>query len=206
MYSGSARFPTGLTVPHLTPSSSCQSSWNEGCTYESSFTQQLDIPSNDLGSNCYSVGDVSLPVPRLYPKTSGEQLLDPRLIPTTVRRSLLALHRESQENINLLKKKKKTQSENDVYKALTSLKLRMKFKSKCIQQRYRPHSNTFSIPSERNELSDRQQVDLNENNRDEQEFTRRSLRESPQLHRQIDETFLDMDDDVPREKITGRSF
>ena len=208
-YLGSAKYPIGLTVPHLSPSSSCQSSWNEGGTYESSFTHQLDIPSNDLGSNCYSAGDVSLPVPTMYPKISGEQLLDPRMISTTVRRSLLALHRESQENINLLKKRKQTQSENDVHKALTSLKLRMKFKSKCIQQRYRPHSNTFSILSGRNynnESSDRQNVELITVRPNEPSFTRRSLRDSLQSHRQIEQTFLDMDDDVPGEKITGRSF
>lgn len=145
----------------------------------------------------------------MYPKISGEQLLDPRMISTTVRRSLLALHRESQENINLLKKKKQTQSENDVHKALTSLKLRMKFKSKCIQQRYRPHSNTFSILSGRNynnESSDRQNLELMTIHRDEPSFTRRSLRDSPQSHRQIDQAFLDMDDDVSGVKVTGRSF
>lgn len=133
----SARYSPGLTVPHLTSSASSQSSWND-----TSSTQRLCVPSNSLKSNYYSTGNVSLPVPQLTPKTTDEQLLDPRLIPATVRRSLLALHRESQENVNFIKKKDKTRSENDVHGALTPLKLKLKSKPK---RQLRPHSNTLSI-------------------------------------------------------------
>jgi len=137
----SARYSTGLTVPHISTSSSLQSPW-----YETSSTQHLCVPSNSLGSNCYSTDNISLPVPQINEKISDEQLLDPRLISPSVRRSLLALHRESQENINLFKKKDQTRSENDVNGALTSLKIRMKSKSKRTNnQQYQPHSNTFSI-------------------------------------------------------------
>jgi hypothetical protein len=139
-YLASARCATGLTIPRISQSSSSHSSWNEINT-----TQHLGIPINDLGSNCYSVGDMSLPVPNVISKSSDEQLLDPRLISETVRRSLLALHRESQENVNMLKKKDKTRSENDVHRVLTTLKSRIKIKSKCTQQQFRPHSNTLSI-------------------------------------------------------------
>lgn len=173
----------------------------------------MDIPSNDLGSNCYSAGDISLPVPTILPRASGEQLLDPRLISATVRRSLLALHRESQENINLLKKRKQTQSETDVHKVFTSLKLRMKSKTKCLQQRYRPHSNTFSILSARNNSNepsaDRPAMELINMTRDEPSFTRRSLGAcSPHSHREIDESTINTDDDdrPPRKTSTGRSF
>lgn len=176
------------------------------------MTHQLDIPSNDLGSNCYSAGDISLPVPTNVPKASGEQLLDPRLISVTVRRSLLALHRESQENINLLKKRKQTQSENDVRKGLTSLKQRIKLKTKCIQQRYRPHSNTFSIlpatNNNSNEPTDYPTMELINMTRDEPSFTRRSLGGcSPHSHREIDESIVNTDDDDSQAKtVTGRSF
>lgn len=137
----SARCQPGLTVPHLTPSLSLQSSWNE-----TNLTQHLCVPSNNLKSNSYSTGNVSVPVPQSTQKISDEQLLDPRLIPATVRRSLLALHRQSHENINLLKKKDKTQSENDVHGSLTPLKLKFKSRSK---RPFRQHSNTLSILSHR---------------------------------------------------------
>jgi hypothetical protein len=138
---GSARHSSGLTVPHISTSSSLHSTW-----YDQSSTQHLCVPSNSLGSNCYSTSNISLPVPQINQKTSDEKLLDPRLISATVRRSLLALHRESQENINLFKKKDKTRSENDVNGALTSIKMKMKLKSKRTNiQQYRSHSNTLSI-------------------------------------------------------------
>jgi hypothetical protein len=112
---------------------------------ETSSTQHLCVPSTNLVSNSYSSGNISLPVPQITQQNSGEQLLDPRLIPVTVRRSLLALHRESQENINMFKKKNKTQSENDVYGTLTPLKMKMKSKSKrTYTEQYRPHSKTLS--------------------------------------------------------------
>jgi hypothetical protein len=135
----------------MSPSSSSHSSWNE-----TSSVRHLDVPTNSLGSNCYSVGDISLPVPNITPKPSGEQLLDPRMISATVRRSLLALHRESQENINMLKKKDQTRSENDVHAGLTSLKFKMKIKSKCTQQQFRPHANTLSILPQLTNSNDRE--------------------------------------------------
>jgi len=145
---GSARYITGLTVPHISTSSSLHSSCNEPYIYDTSSNQHLCVPSNSIGSNCYSDGNISLEVPQITPKhseNSSEQLLDPRLISATVRRSLLALHRESQENINMLKKKHKTRSENDVHGALTPSKTKIKTKSKRTDnQQYRPHANTLS--------------------------------------------------------------
>ena len=112
---------------------------------ETSSTQHLCVPSNNLASNYYSDGDISFPVPQLRSKTSGEELLDPRLISETVRRSLLALHRESQENVNMLKKRDKTRSETDVHGVLIPLKTKLK----SVQQQFRPHSNTLMMLSER---------------------------------------------------------
>jgi hypothetical protein len=115
----------------------------------SSLTQHLCVPLNSLRSNRYSDGNISLPVPQRNQQNSDkidEQLLDPRLIPQAVRRSLLALHRESQENLNIIKKKEKTQSENDVNGSFIPWKIKMKSKLKRTQQQHsRPHSNTFSI-------------------------------------------------------------
>ena len=91
---------------------------------------------------------MSLPIPRTNQsirKNLDEQLIDPRLIPEKVRRSLLALHRESQENVNALRRKEKTSSENDVNGAFASWKFKMKSKLKRThhqQQRTRSHSNT----------------------------------------------------------------
>jgi hypothetical protein len=119
--------------------------------YETSrSTQHLSVPSNDLRSTRHSDGNISLPVPQNPQKNSDEQLLDPRLIPNTVRRSLLALHRESQENINMHRSKEKTQSENDVHGSFTPWKIKMKAKLKRThhhQQQYpiQHHSNTLSI-------------------------------------------------------------
>ena len=95
-------------------------------------------------------------------ETFDEKLLDPRLIPKTVRRSLLALHRESQENIYMHRPKEKTQSENDVHGAFAPWKIKMKSKLKRThhpqqqqqqQQRQqqqhqfegRPYAHTLSI-------------------------------------------------------------
>jgi len=158
----SGRLSTGLTVPHMPAPNSARLSWNGSQMYETSRSaQHLSVPSDGLRSNRYSDGNISLPVPQT-PQTPqknsenpNEQLLDPRLIPSTVRRSLLALHRESQENINMHRPKEKTQSENDVHGAFTPWKIKMKAKLKRThhhnqqqqQQKYqaRPHANTLSI-------------------------------------------------------------
>jgi len=130
--------------------------------YETSRSaQHLSVPSGSLRSNRYSDGNISLPVPQTPQKNSenpDEQLIDPRLIPNTVRRSLLALHRESQENIHIHRTKEKTQSENDVHGAFTPWKIKMKAKLKRThhqnqqsppqqqqQCQARPHANTLSI-------------------------------------------------------------
>lgn len=113
------------------------------------LNQHLCVPTHGLRYTRYSDGNISLPVPQIIQKNtekSDEQLLDPRLIPETVRRSLLALHRESQENLNLIKKKGTTQSENDVNGSFAPWKIKMKSKLKRTQQQLsRPHSNTLSI-------------------------------------------------------------
>jgi hypothetical protein len=146
----SGRLSTGLTVPNVSTPTSSRQSWNGSPMYETSrSTQHLSVPSNGLRANRYSDGNISLPVPQNPPKNFDEQLLDPRLIPKTVRRSLLALHRESQENINMHRSKEKTQSENDVHGSFIPWKIKMKSKLKRThhQQQYpiRPHSNTLSI-------------------------------------------------------------
>ena len=162
----SARLSTGLTVPHISTPGNSQLSWNGPPMSETSrSTQHLSVPSNTFRYNRYSDGNISLPVPHTPQKpceNTDEQLLDPRLIPNTVRRSLLALHRESQENINMHRAKEKTQSENDVHGSFTPWKIKMKSKLKRthhhqVQQQQqsqhpsRPHSNTLSVlPSRQN--------------------------------------------------------
>ena len=128
-------------------------------------------------------------MPNLNPKPSDEQLLDPRLIPPTVRRSLLALHRESQENVNLLKKKDKTRSENDVHSVLTTLKSRMRPKSKCIQQQSRPHSHTFSILPQRTNSNNEHDRRLIENQ--SSPLIRRSLINYPKFSIESESTQVD---------------
>ncbi|CAF4506546.1 unnamed protein product, partial [Rotaria socialis] len=131
-------------------------------------------------SNRLSEGNISLPVPRIsqhYGENSNEKLLDPRLIPAAVRRSLLALHRESQENINLLKKKDKTRSENDVNGSFTAWKIKMKSKLKRThhqQHQTRSYSNTFLISTVRRNSNDGDQSKL------EQIFIQNELQNSTQ--------------------------
>jgi hypothetical protein len=156
VFIGNTRHSTGLTIPHVPIPNRLHSSWNTSHIHETSCsTQHLCVPSSSLRSDRYSEGNISLPVPPIAqktPKNSEEQLIDPRLIPETVRRSLLALHRESQENIHILRKKHETQSENDVHGSSIPWKIKMKSKLKRThpqllqhQQQLRPHSNTFSI-------------------------------------------------------------
>ncbi|CAF1484694.1 unnamed protein product [Adineta steineri] len=148
-----ARHSTALTIPCISIANSLHSSWNTSQMYDASCSAQLlSVPINSLRANRHSDGNISLPVPHMNqnnPQHFNEQLLDPRLIPDTVRRSLLALHRESQENINLFKRKDKTQSENDVHGALTPWKMKMISKLKHthpqLEQTSRPHANTLSI-------------------------------------------------------------
>jgi hypothetical protein len=158
----SGRLSTGLVIPHHSTPNSLRSSWNGSHIYDTSCsTQHLCVPSDGLRSNRYSDGDISVPVPQT-PQTNSdnpnEQLLDPRRISNTVRRSLLALHRESQENIHMHRPREKTQSENDVHGSFTPWKIKMKLKLKRThhnhqqqqQQQYvqaRPHSNTLSVVS-----------------------------------------------------------
>lgn len=122
-----------------------------------------------------------------------EQLLDPRLIPNSVRRSLLALHRESQENVSFLKKKETTQSELDVHDAFLPWKSKMKSKLKYTHHPpTRPHSNTFSFLSitENSNEQDRQgSQDINTQNnygylRSTSPLARRSLKYYPQYSTQ----------------------
>ncbi|CAF3816160.1 unnamed protein product [Rotaria sordida] len=150
-----AQYSIGLTIPRIFTPSSLSSSWNDSnlCTISCS-TQHLSVPLSSQRSTRLSDGNISLPVPKIsehYTENSNEQLLDPRLIPETVRRSLLALHRESQENVNISKKKGKTRSENDVNGSFTAWKIKMKSKLKRIhhqqQHQTRSHSNTFIISS-----------------------------------------------------------
>ncbi|CAF2521070.1 unnamed protein product [Rotaria sp. Silwood2] len=172
----SGRLSTGLTIPYISTPNSLSSSWNGSRMHETSCsTQHLCVPSNSLRSNRYSDGNISLTVPQNLQKNSenpDEQLLDPRLIPHTVRRSLLALHRESQENIHTHRTKEKTQSENDVHIAFMPWKTKMKSKLKRThhrtnqqqqqpqqqqqQQQIRSHSNTLSILSIRQNSNDQE--------------------------------------------------
>lgn len=163
-----SRLAAGLTVPYISARNSVSTSWNSSRGYETSYSaQHLCVPSNSLRTNRYSDGNIPLAVPQTSQKASDisdEQLIDPRLIPKTVRQSLLALHRQSQENINTQRAKEKTQSENDVYIAFLPWKIKMKSKLKRThhhsnqqqpqqqqqhQQHYhyqgRPHSNTLSV-------------------------------------------------------------
>jgi hypothetical protein len=168
---GSGRLSVGLTVPHISTPTNARLSWSgPQMMYETSRSaQHLSVPSGGLRSNRYSDGDISLPVPQTPQKTPenpDEQLLDPRLIPKTVRRSLLALHRESQENIHMQRSKEKTQSENDVHGAFTPWKIKMKSKLKRThhhhqhqkQQQYqsRPHAQTLSILPIRHNSNDQE--------------------------------------------------
>ncbi|CAF3081404.1 unnamed protein product [Rotaria socialis] len=177
----SARFPTGLAIPHISSPSSLRSSWNDSNLYDANgFTKHLCVPSHSLRSNRLSEGNISLPVPRIsqhYGENSNEKLLDPRLIPAAVRRSLLALHRESQENINLLKKKDKTRSENDVNGSFTAWKIKMKSKLKRTHHQHhqtRSYSNTFLISTVRRNSNDGDQSKL------EQIFIQNELQNSTQ--------------------------
>lgn len=133
----------GLTVPNASNPSSLHSSWNGSQTSEQSCSgQHLSVPTSSLRSNRYSDGNISLCPPSRFERTTGnrnEELIDPRLIPETVRRSLLALHRESQENIYMNNRsKEKTQSENDVHGAFTPWKIKMKSKLKRTHHRPTP--------------------------------------------------------------------
>ncbi|UJR20782.1 hypothetical protein I4U23_023895 [Adineta vaga] len=147
------RHSTALTIPHIYIPNSLHSSWNASQMYDTSCsTQHLCVPTAGLRSNRFSDGNISLPVPQMTQtnvENPDEQLLDPRLIPATVRRSLLALHRESQENIMMYKRKEQTQSENDVHGVLSPIRTKMKSKLKHthpqLQQAARPHANTLSI-------------------------------------------------------------
>jgi hypothetical protein len=155
----SGRLSTGLAVPHISTPSSARLSWNGSQMYETSRSiQHLSVPSNSLRLNRYSDGNIFSPI---HP---NEELIDPRRISNTVRRSLLALHRESQENIYSQRTKEKTQSENDVHGAFTPWKIKMKSKLKRThhqqnpspQHQTRPHSHTLSIFPIRHNSNDRE--------------------------------------------------
>ncbi|CAF3782471.1 unnamed protein product [Rotaria magnacalcarata] len=159
---------SGLNIPHISTQNSSPSSWNGSQIHETNCsTQHLCVPSATIRSNRYSDGNISLVVPQTSQRNSencDKQLFDPRLIPNTVRRSLLALHRESQDNNHMQRTKEKTQSENDVHIAFIPWKIKMKSKLKrthhhhsCQQQpQTRPHSNTFSILSLRQNSNDQE--------------------------------------------------
>ncbi|CAF3520327.1 unnamed protein product [Rotaria socialis] len=167
---GTSHLSAGLNIPYISTPNSSSSSWNGSRIHETSCsTQHLCVPSATLRSNRYSDGNISLAVPQTPQRNSencDNQLLDPRLIPNTVRRSLLALHRESQDNIHMQRTKEKTQSENDVHIAFIPWKIKMKSKLKRThhhhhsyqqQPQTRPHSNTFSILSLRQNSNDQEQ-------------------------------------------------
>ncbi len=184
----SARLSTGLTVPHISTPNSSRLSWNGSQMYETSrSTQHLSVPSNSLRSNRHSDGNISSPVPQTLSQTSknpNEQLLDPRLIPTTVRRSLLALHRESQENLHMYRTKEKTQSENDVHGAFTPWKIKMKSKLKRTHHhpqhptyQARPHSHTLSVlPIQHNSKDQERRISEYVSMNDEYRFSTPPLR------------------------------
>ena len=136
LFAGSARSSTGLTVPHISSPNSLHSSWNSSQMYEGSCSaQHLSVPDDGLRLNRYSDESISFGHPPMFghsTDSTNEELIDPRLIPNTVRRSLLALHRASHENIHtqLNRTKEKTQSENDVHGAFTPWKIKMKSKLK----------------------------------------------------------------------------
>ncbi|UJR28807.1 hypothetical protein I4U23_010031 [Adineta vaga] len=157
---GRGRITTGLAVPRTSSPSSLRLSWNNSFTYDTSRSaQHLSVPSNSLRLNRYSDGNIAFPNPETSQNVSenqDEQLLDPRLISKTVRRSLLALHRESQENINIQRSKEKTQSENDVHSAFTTWKIKMKSKLKRTHHRQTqpvdcPVHSMSSTPDNNNE-------------------------------------------------------
>lgn len=165
------RLTTGLLVPQISTPVSGRLSWNGPPMSETSLSaQHLSVPGDTLRYNRYSDGNISLPVPQSPQRTCenpDEQLLDPRLISRTVRRSLLALHRESQENINMNRSKEKTQSENDVHGSFTPWKIKMKSKLKRTHHHQqsppqhhhypnRPHSNTLSVVPVRHNSNDQE--------------------------------------------------
>lgn len=135
----SGRLSVGLTVPRTSSPNSLRSSWNSSQICETSCSSQhLAVPTNSLRTNRHSDGNISLSRPQnldQHANRTDEQLLDPRLIPDAVRRSLLALHRESQDNIHVHRTKEKTQSENDVHGAFTPWKIKMKSKLKRTHHR-----------------------------------------------------------------------
>lgn len=151
----------GLTVPNVTGTSGRRSSRSASNMYGNSRSaQHLCVPLCSLKSNRYSAGNISLPVPTGTPKISDdrdEQLLDPRLIPESVRRSLLALHRESHENMSMQKSREKTQSENDVNGAFYPWKTKMKSTMKRTPYRYRstrPDTSVILVSTMRNQSSE----------------------------------------------------
>ncbi|CAF1424691.1 unnamed protein product [Didymodactylos carnosus] len=144
---------SALTVPvPLSTPSTLDSSWNSHFYETRHSTQHLCVPS--LRLNRLSDGNISLPVPSMRNKDqqqhdnppTNEQLLNPCLISNTVRRSLLALHRESQENM-ILRHKEKTQSESDVHGKFIPWKIKMKFKLKRSAQN---KQHTKNIPTNDN--------------------------------------------------------
>ena len=148
LYLGSGRLSVGLTVPRASNPNSLNSSWNNSQICETSrSSQHLSVPTNSLRPNRHSDGNIALSGPTnldQHADQTHEQLLDPRLIPNAVRRSLLALHRESQENIHVQRPKEKTQSENDVHGAFTPWKIKMK--SKLKRTHHRPPSKQLEPP------------------------------------------------------------
>ncbi|CAF4432768.1 unnamed protein product [Rotaria sp. Silwood2] len=163
---GSTQYSIGLTIPRIFTPSSLPLSWHDSNSCATSCSaQHLCVPPNSQRSTRHSDGNISLPVPQIsenYTENFNEQLLDPRLISETVRRSLLALHRESQENVNLSRKRGKTRSENDVNGSFSAWKIKMKSKLKRThhqpqQQETRSHSNTLLISSLEHDCNDQDQ-------------------------------------------------
>jgi hypothetical protein len=127
--------------------------------------QHLSVPTSGRRLNRYSDGNLYLSQSNNVGQHSNnidEQLLDPRLIPNSVRRSLLALHRESQDNIHMHRIKEQTRSENDVHGAFTPWKIKMKSKLKRTHhaQQTATHEQsqrrTFSILPARYSSNDQQ--------------------------------------------------
>ena len=152
----------GLTIPKDATTSGLRLSRYALNIYGNSRSaQHLCVPLNTLRCNHYSAGNISMAGPRgttTMNKNDDEELLDPRLIPESVRRSLLALHRESQENVSMQRSREKTQSENDVHGAFYPWKSKMKSKLKRTHQRHhimRPHANTVTTIPIRNNSNER---------------------------------------------------
>ena len=161
---GDARFLPRLNVNQISSSATLRSPWNDSNIYETSrSTQHLCVPSKTSRSNRHSDGNISLPVPQIALDNiddSGEQLLDPNLISETVRRSLLALHRESQDNIHTQRHRENTQSENDVNGSFASWKIKMKSKLRRThhqEQHFQSHGNTLGIHRLRHTINDHDQ-------------------------------------------------